>query len=146
MIISSTAFENKGFIPKNYTCDGSDVNPPLTFRDLPEGTKDIVLIVDDPDSPSGSWTHWVVWNVNPSLEGVDEGAVPEGALQGRNDFGNIGWGGPCPHGGTHRYRFSLYAIDSKITAEEGKAKDDILQLIKGHVLESAVLVGLYKRP
>src|SRR3989338_3475292 len=110
MKIESPAFEQNGMIPTVHTCDGADTSPPLVWRGVPEGTRSLVLVVDDPDAPVGTWTHWLVWNIDPVAAGTAAGQVPVGGIQGRNDFGRNVWGGPCPQGGSHRYFFKLFAL------------------------------------
>ena len=107
--ITSPVFENNGFIPKKYTCDGADVNPQLLIANVPARTKSLSLIVDDPDAPAGTWVHWVVWNIDPQTLEIKEHSVPNGANQGLNDFSKHNYGGPCPPSGTHRYFFKLYS-------------------------------------
>lgn len=142
MKISSTAFSSGGSIPTKYTCDGSDINPPLTVSDIPEGAKSLALVVDDPDAPGGTWVHWVVFNT-PVTEEISEDSVP--GTQGYNDFGRVDYGGPCPPSGTHRYFFKVYALDTKLNLEEGVTKKTLLATMKGHVLEQAECIGLYER-
>ena len=148
--LSSPAFEAGGTIPVDYTCDGRDVSPPLRWGSAPAGTVTLALVCDDPDAPAGTWVHWVVYNIPSSREGFDE-AVPtderlsDGTLQGRNDFGRIGYGGPCPPGGTHRYFFKLYALDTKLDLPPGARKDDLLRAMKDHVLAESELMGRYGR-
>ena len=119
--MTTTAFSSGGTIPKNYTCDGPDLSPPLTWKDAPAGTQSFALIADDPDAPAGTWVHWVVYNVPSTAKELPEGVqktekLPDGTLQGRNDFRKIGYGGPCPPPGKpHRYFFKLYALDRSTT-------------------------------
>ena len=145
MKISSTAFENNGQIPKEYTCDGSDVNPPLKFEGIPAEAKSLALIVDDPDAPVGTWVHWVLWNIDPKITDIKENTVPSGAQQGTNDFRKRNYGGPCPPSGTHRYFFKLYALDTSLNLGPNVTKSDIESSIKGHILAKTELIGLYKR-
>lgn len=145
LAIASPAFLPNGMIPSKYTCDDADVNPPLSISDIPEKTRSLALIVDDPDAPMGTWVHWVVWNIGTGTKEIPENSVPPGALQGRNDFGKQGYGGPCPPSGTHRYFFKLYALDSSLTVKAGATKTQIEEAMKGHVLAQAELIGLYKR-
>lgn len=145
MKIMSPAFEDNQNIPSQYTCDGDDVNPPLSILDIPENTQSLVLIVDDPDAPSGDWVHWLVWNISPQTEQIAENSVPEGAQEGATDFGRIGWGGPCPPSGMHRYQFKLYALDTMLDLDLSAKKKNIENAVKGHTLAQAMLVGLYKR-
>jgi len=148
--VKSEAFEEGGMIPKKYTCDGEDASPPLSWTGVPEGTEALALICDDPDAPVGTWVHWVIFNIPPDTTGLSENIPPErvlesGARQGRNDFGNIGYGGPCPPRGTHRYYFKLYALDKKVDLEPGVTKDELLKAMEGHVLAEGRLMGRYKR-
>ncbi len=148
--IKSTAFKEGGPIPKKYTCDGTDISPPLLWTQPPEGTKSLVLICDDPDAPMGTWVHWVLYGLSPDTlelpEDVpDKKEVLGGAKQGTNDFRRIGYGGPCPPGGTHRYYFKLYAIDSEPDLSSGATKKEVLESIEGHVLAEGQLMGRYSR-
>jgi Raf kinase inhibitor-like YbhB/YbcL family protein len=145
MRITSTAFKDNWQIPKKYTCDGENINPPLTFHEVPEGAESLVLIVDDPDAPRGTFTHWTVWNINPRISLVKENSVPEGAIQGMTDFGRQGYGGPCPPFGTHRYFFKLYALDTVLDLDSSATVTNLERAMEGHILERAELVGLYQR-
>jgi hypothetical protein len=143
--ITSKAFPHNGMIPSKHTCDGADVSPPLLIGNVPEKTGSLALIVDDPDAPVGTWVHWVVWNIGAGTKEIPEDSVPPGALQGTTDFRKQEYGGPCPPSGTHRYFFKLYALDSSPTAKAGATKAQVEEAMKGHVLEQAELIGLYKR-
>lgn len=148
--VSSSAFEEGGLIPRKYTCDGSDVSPPLTWEYVPEGAKTIALISDDPDAPMGTWVHWVLYNLPAGISGLPEAVpsdqkLPNGALQGRNDFRRIGYGGPCPPGGTHRYYFKVYALDSTLDLPPGATKTELLKAMEGHVIAQGQLMGKYRR-
>ena len=138
--VASPAFENNGFIPAKYTCQGEDINPPLVIKNIPEGTKSLVLFVDDPDAPMGTWVHWVVWNINITGE-IKEDTIP--GVQGMNDFGRLNYGGPCPPSGVHRYFFKVYALDCLLDLPEGSSKKDVESAMQGHVLASGQLVGRY---
>lgn len=148
--MKSSAFEEGGTIPSKYTCDGKDVSPQLAWSSIPEGTKSLALICDDPDAPMGTWVHWVVYNLPPDMEELAE-ALPaqksfeNGSRQGINDFRKIGYGGPCPPGGTHRYYFKLYALDTVLDLEAGATKKQLLAAMEGHILARAQLMGKYKR-
>jgi hypothetical protein len=144
--LKSPAFSYGGPIPPKYTCDGSDVSPPLQIQGLPGGTRSLALIVDDPDAPRGTWVHWVVWNIPPGATRIKEGRLPQGAVEGVNDFGRRGWGGPCPPYGLHRYFFKLYALDTVLQLPQRANKAQLLKAMKGHVLAEAVLLGRYRRP
>ena len=141
----SPAFKHNELIPKKYTCDGKDINPPLLIENIPSGAKSLALIVDDPDAPVGTWVHWVVWNINPDTREIKEDSVPKGAQQGVNDFRKNDYGGPCPPSGTHRYFFKLYALDTMLNLSSKTKKGDLEGAMKGHILEKAELVGLYRR-
>ncbi len=149
--LKSTAFENGGFIPKKYTCDGPDVSPPLSWTDPPEETRSLALICDDPDAPMGTWVHWVLFGVPPEIRELPEGVptektLPWGGKQGRNDFGRIGYGGPCPpRGPAHRYFFRLYALDIEPDLSPGATKRELLRAIEGHILAETELMGRYGR-
>lgn len=145
MRITSIAFENNQPIPKKYTCDGTNVNPPLTFHNVPGEAKSLVLIVDDPDAPRGTFTHWTVWNIDPAITVIAENSVPDGAVQGITDFGQPGYGGPCPPSGTHRYFFKLYALDIDLVLDSSASVFTLARAMEGHIIEKAELVGLYGR-
>lgn len=149
--IKSAAFEEGGMIPKKYTCDGRDVSPPLSWTSVPEGTKSFALICDDPDAPTrGTWIHWVIFNMPAEIRELPDNIPPQktltdGAKQGINDFRKIGYGGPCPPSGTHRYYFYLYALDTKINLEGGATKEQLMRTMEGHILGEGKLMGKYKR-
>ena len=150
MMITCQAFKDGGSIPDKYTCDGEDISPPLSWSGAPNQTETYALIVDDPDAPIGIFTHWVIFNIPASESGLQENTpnidkLPNGAVQGRNDFGRRGYGGPCPPSGTHRYQFHLYAIDAQLNLLPGASKRDVLKAIKEHILAKAELTGLYSR-
>jgi hypothetical protein len=148
--IKSTAFGEGDLIPKKFTCDGADISPELSWSQPPEGTGSMVLICDDPDAPMGTWVHWVLYGLSPDTleisEGIPDGKVVlGGAKHGVNDFRKYGYGGPCPPGGTHRYFFKLYAVDTEVDLDPGATKDEVLDAIKGHVLAEGQLMGRYSR-
>ena len=143
--IVSPAFRHNELIPKKYTCDGADINPPLLIENIPSGAKSLALIVDDPDAPVGTWVHWVVWNISPGTREIKEDSVPKGAQQGVNDFRKKDYGGPCPPSGTHRYFFKLYALDKVLNLGSNAKKGDLEGAMKGYILEKTELVGLYRR-
>ena len=145
MNITSSAFENNQPIPQKYSCNGENVSPPLSIREIPEGTRSLAILVDDPDAPAKVWVHWLIWNINPKSSVILEGNVPEGTVKGSNDFNNTGWEGPCPPSGTHRYFFRVYALDKTIDLSEGARRSDMEKAIEGHVIDSAELVGLYSK-
>ena len=143
MQITSPAFEYNERIPEKFTCDGDNFNPTLEIEDVPEDAQSLVLIVDDPDAPMGTWVHWVVFNIPPETGFIAENSVP-GTL-GINDFKKLDYGGPCPPSGTHRYFFRVYALDIKLNLAEGATKSDVERHMKGHVLDEAELMGTYSR-
>lgn len=145
---SSPAFGHGQPIPAVYTCKGRDISPPLTWSDLPQGTKSLALIMDDPDAPMGTWVHWVIYNIPSTRTGLEE-AIPseerlaDGSLQGKNSWRRIGYGGPCPPSGTHRYYFRLYALDSMLSLAPGATKEQLLQAMQGHILAQAEWMGTF---
>ncbi len=148
--VTSTAFEEGGMIPKQHTCDGKDISPPLAWTSIPEGTKSLALICDDPDAPVGTWVHWVLFNLPADVKELPENVPPKKTLdndakQGKNDFRKIGYGGPCPPGGTHRYYFKLYALDTVLDAKADMTKKELLKAMEGHILAEGQLMGRYKR-
>jgi len=148
--ITSSAFQDGGLIPAKYTCDGADVSPPLQWDNVPDGTKSIALICDDPDAPMGTFVHWVIFSLPAETRQLTEKVpadkiLPSGARQGTSDFGRIGYGGPCPPSGTHRYFFKIYALDAKVDLPAGARKSDLLKAMQGHILAQGQLVGKYKR-
>lgn len=142
--ISSSVFENNSYIPKKYTCDGDGINPPLEISGIPEETKSLVLIVDDPDAPSGVWDHWVKFNISTNTAKIEEGNENFG-ISGRGTEGSLSYKGPCPPFGTHHYVFHLYALDINLSLLEGVTKKEVISNMIGHILEQTEIVGLYKR-
>jgi len=140
--LTSSSFQENEEIPDKHTCRGENVNPLLNFSDVSEGTKSFVLIVDDPDASLGTWVHWVVWNIPAETRKIEENSVPQGALQGVNDFGDNKYGGPCPPFGTHRYIFKLYALDTMLDLDENSGKRDVEAAMQGHILAQTKLIGL----
>ncbi len=151
MELTSTAFQPGGTIPKQYTGDGADRSPPLGWSEPPAGTKSLALICDDPDAPRGTWVHWVLFNLPGQARDLAEGVpttdtLGDGAKQGKNDFGHIGYGGPAPpKGKPHRYFFKLYALDVAVDLPPGATKAQLLEAMKGHTLAEGQLVGTYGR-
>ena len=150
MQIMSAAFAEGSIIPSKHTCDGQDISPPLEWNGVPPGTKSLALICDDPDAPVGTWVHWVAYNIPPEAAKLAENVRPEkesknGMRQGNNDWQRIGYGGPCPPGGTHRYYFKLYALDATLDLKPGATKASLLEVMKGRTLAEAQLMGRYKR-
>jgi Raf kinase inhibitor-like YbhB/YbcL family protein len=151
LALTSTAFTDGGAIPKRYTCEGQDISPPLAWTGVPEGTKSLVLIVDDPDAPDPkapkrTWVHWVLYDIPASTTALPEGgALPAGTRQGRNDWGRTGYGGPCPPIGRHRYFHKLYALDGILGDLGEPAKQAVEKAMKGHVLTEGRIVGTYEK-
>ena len=141
--VKSPAFENNKFIPLKYTCDGANVNPPLTIEGVPEETITLVLIVDDPDAPMGTFDHWVVWNISSTTRKIEENTVP--GTEGMSSYRKHAYGGPCPPYGTHRYFFKVYALDTQLDLKPNSTKKDVEKAMKGHILAEGELVGLYSR-
>jgi hypothetical protein len=150
MKLTSPAFPEGGAIPKQYTCDGKDISPPLAWSDVPAGTKSFALICDDPDAPAGVWVHWVAYDLPASSTGLPEAVpareeIPGGGRQGRNDFRKIGYNGPCPPSGTHRYVFTVSALDGTLELSAGATKGELVAALNGHVLAEGRLTGNYSR-
>lgn len=145
MKITSSAFKERQQIPSKYTCNGENINPPLKFSDLPQGTKSLVLIVDDPDAPSGTFVHWVVYNISPISREVKENSIPDGGEEGITNFGKADYGGPCPPSGVHRYFFKLYALNKTLSFKEAPGKETILKNMKESIIAQSELVGLYSQ-
>jgi Raf kinase inhibitor-like YbhB/YbcL family protein len=151
MEISSSAFSEGGTIPKKFTCDGPDLSPALSWRGAPANAQSFAFIMDDPDAPVGMWVHWVLYNLPANAKDLPEGVekteqLPNGALQGRNDFRKIGYGGPCPPAGKpHRYFFKLYALDRKLDLKAGATKGELEAAMKGYILGQTQLIGRYGR-
>ena len=148
--LTSPAFQDGGEIPKKYTCDGKDISPPLRWSHVPQGTQSFALIAEDPDAPAKTWIHWVVYNLPPVLDSLPEGIprleqLANNELQGMTDFGRVGYGGPCPPQGTHRYFFKLVALDKMLNLGVGASKGQLVKAMQGHVLAEAELVGRYQR-
>ncbi len=149
------AFPEGGTIPRVYTCDGEDISPPLAWSGVPEATRSLALICDDPDAPRGIGTHWVLHDLPADVTGLPEGVSPQeqvtlgpggaAARQGRNDFGKVGYGGPCPPGGAHRYFFRLYALDDRPELGSGATRERLIGAMEGHVLAEGRLMGTYSR-
>lgn len=146
MKITSPDFLNNEFIPTQFTCDGQDLNPELRIEEIPEGAQSLVLIVDDPDAPGGTFTHWTVWNIPSNTEVIKKGELPNGATEGKTDFGRSGYGGPCPPPGKpHRYFFKIYALDTILNLPAGASRSDLEKAMNGHIIDHAELIGLYQR-
>ena len=143
MKLMSKDFVDKGIIPSEFTCDGKNVSPELSWKDIPEETKSFALAVTDPDAPGGNWIHWLVYDISKTLRKIERGSLSPGAKEVENDFGRRSYGGPCPPSGTHRYFFTLYAL--KTENLEGLNKRNFFEKVKKHTIEKAEIVGLYKR-
>lgn len=153
MKISSPAFNDGEEVPPKYTCDGADISPRLDISDVPSDTESLIVVVDDPDAPGGVFDHWTIWNMPSDIDSIPED-VPneevldslEGALQGENGFGGIGYRGPCPPGGpAHKYRFKAYALDTELDLDPGALKEDLEKEMEGHILSKDKIVGTYSR-
>lgn len=150
--IYSRAFQEGNSIPVVHSCDGDDISPPLSWEDVPKGAVSLALIMDDPDAPNGTFTHWILYNIPTSTEKLEK-IVPiqkkldNGMMQGQNDFGKIGYGGPCPpQGEEHRYYFRLLALNNKLQPESANSRADFNEAIKDHILEETTYYGVYRRP
>ncbi len=149
--LSSPAFEDGDNIPRKYTCDGDNISPPLTWSNVPQGTETLAIIFDDPDAPSKTWVHWVLYNIPGDEQKLDEQIPPSeilanGTVHGTNDFGKRAYRGPCPPMGPHRYIIKLYALDAELNLGPGATKEELLNTMKGHIIGKAQLTGIYKRP
>ncbi len=147
MELTSTAFTHQQSIPKQYTCDGANLSPPLAWVAIPKNTQSLVLIVDDPDAPHGTWDHWLLFNIPPRVTEFTENLtqLPNGTKEGINSWGETGYGGPCPPSGVHRYIFTLYALDISLNIKDKPTKAELLNAMKGQVIEQTVLMGTYQR-
>ena len=141
--LASAAFESGKQIPKKYTCDGEGINPPLSIEGTPKTAKTLVLTVDDPDAPHGTFDHWVVWNIPALTSRIAENSVP--GKEGANSAGQQGYMGPCPPSGTHRYFFKVYALDTELNLGSGAKKRDVEKAMQGHILAKGELLGLFHR-
>jgi Raf kinase inhibitor-like YbhB/YbcL family protein len=152
LVVKSAAFASGAPIPKANSCDGEDKSPPIQIEsEVPAGTQSWALIVDDPDAPNGIFVHWVIWNLPARLRSIPEGVqrdvlkLPDGSMQGKNDFGNVGWNGPCPpRGKPHHYRFRAYAVDGKLALPARSSAGDLERAIKGHIVGEGTLIGTYQ--
>lgn len=144
MKIQSPAFDNEERIPITYTCDGENINPTISFLEIPTTAKSLLLIVDDPDAPVGLWTHWIVYNMPPNTTEIVENSTPPG-VEGLNSSSNVGYQGPCPPSGTHRYFFRLFALDTVLPDLDTVTREQIDAAMKNHIVEKAELMGTYSR-
>jgi Raf kinase inhibitor-like YbhB/YbcL family protein len=150
MDLFSPAFKDGDSIPRKYTCDDADISPPLFWENVPDGTVSFAFISDDPDAPVGTWVHWVMFNLPADKRSLPENVpkniqLDDGTIQGMTDFRRPGYGGPCPPGGTHRYFFKLYALDTMLDLEPGATKAAVERAMQGHILGRAELMGTYRR-
>jgi hypothetical protein len=148
--ITSPVFKNGSPIPALYSCKGRDISPALSWSDAPAGTKSLALIMDDPDAPGGTWVHWVIYNIPASASGIQEAApaqakLADGSLNGTNSWGKLGYGGPCPPSGTHRYFFKLYALDTMLGLPSGANKQNLLSATMNHILALVELIGTFSK-
>ncbi len=147
LTIQSSAFNNNGSIPTKYSCNGDNISPPIHWKNIPAKTNSLVLIVDDPDAPMGVWDHWIIFNIPKTTTQFSENltALPTGAQYGKNSWGKLSYGGPCPPSGEHRYIFTLYALDTLLDLSQGADKTQIENAMQGHILATAKLMGKYKK-
>jgi Raf kinase inhibitor-like YbhB/YbcL family protein len=143
--LTSPVFENNSSLLPRYTCDGENMNPPLTIKNVPRGAKSLALILDDQDAPRGSYVHWIVWNIDPETKDIKENSVPENAVEGTNDFKKRNYGGPCPPTRAHRYVFTLYALNIRLNLEASSTKAALEKAMKGHILAQTQLLTSYKK-
>ena len=142
LVVQSIAFANNGHIPPKYTCEGDNINPPIEISDIPEDTKTLAIIMEDPDAPGSDFTHWLLWNISPSEEIAEN---TNQGVSGINDFGKTGYGGPCPPSGAHHYYFKIYALDKELNITAGENKNALLEGMNGHIVATGELMGRYKK-
>lgn len=145
MKITSTDFDPGEMIPQKYTCEGENVCPTLEIAEPPLDTVSFAILMHDHDAPSGDFAHWLIWNIDPAVRQIIEETTPINAVEGTNDFGTAGWGGPCPPSGRHRYEFHLYALDTKLDLPTTSRKEDLREALEGHILDEASITGLYEK-
>jgi Raf kinase inhibitor-like YbhB/YbcL family protein len=143
IVVTSSAFSSGGAIPAQFTCKGANHNPPLQLQGIPKSAKSLVLILDDPDAPGGTFNHWLMWNLDPTTSQIGERSEPAGAIQGTNDFGKAGYGGPCPPSGTHRYYFRIFALDRTLDLKAGARRPALEAAMKGHILGRSELMARF---
>jgi len=143
--LSSPAFENGGKIPRKYSCDGANVNPPLKIENAPSNAKSLAVVFDDIDAPRGTYVHWILWNLVPDAREIEEDSVPDGVVQGMNDFKKANYGGPCPPRRAHKYVFKIYALDTLLNLNPNGTKKDLEKAMEGHIISQAQLTGFYQR-
>ncbi len=145
MIVTSAKFNNSSPIPSIYSCDGKSINPPITIEKIPTNTKSLILIMDDPDAPTGTFTHWLLWNIPPNISELKENSIPEKSVVGSNSAGKIGYIGPCPPSGKHRYFFRIYVLDILLNLPQGSSRDQLERAMENHVVSKGELMGTYSR-
>ncbi len=145
MKITSWAFGHNTLIDSKYTCEGQNINPPLSIKDIPAGAKSLALIVDDPDAPMKTWVHWTAWNISPDTSEIAENSIPAGCVEGTTSFGRTGYGGPCPPSGTHRYFFKIFALDIVLDLKPGAHTANLIAAMQGHIIDKDEFIGLYKK-
>jgi len=145
MKITSTAFINQGLIPERYSCEGNNISPPLEIIEPPLYTQSFAIIMHDHDAPIPDFVHWLVWNIPPLTKNIAEATIPVGAIEGTNDMHKLGWTGPCPPSGKHRYEFHLYALDKTLTLPMTSTKEDLRREMEEHILLEASITGLYSK-
>ncbi len=143
LVIKSPVFEANKLIPEKYSCDGKEINPPITIEGTPEEAKSLALILEDPDAPSGTFDHWVVWNIPPTTTKIPENSAP--GTEGLNSLRQLGYTSPCPPHGTHRYFFKVYALDAELGLGVKSSKQDLEKAMHGHIIAKGELIGLYRR-
>jgi hypothetical protein len=141
--VRSSAFQSGGMLPAQFTCQGANHNPPLHIQSIPKGAKSLALIVEDPDAPGGLFTHWLVWNIDPTTTEIGEKGLPQHAVQGTNDFDKVGYSGPCPPSGTHRYYFRIFALDQVITLKPGAKRGALDRALEGHIISRGELMARF---
>ncbi len=145
MKISSPSFRENGMIPKHYTCEGEDTNPSIAIFAVPIETKSLAIVMHDHDAMTGDFVHWLMWNIDPEVGKISENMTPIGAQEGTNDFGEVGWAGPCPPSGTHRYEFHIYALNTFIDLPSSATKNDLRDLMDGFIIDEASITGIYRK-
>ena len=148
--LTSNAFIEGAMIPQRYSCDGEDISPPMDWSNVPPDTRSLALICDDPDAPVGTWDHWVMYNIPAQVTSIQEGVADKpildnGAVHGKNSWGRIGYGGPCPPSGTHRYFFKIFALDTLLDLKSGSTTSQLIDAMEGHILAKGQLMGRYQR-
>lgn len=143
--ITSSAFSQNATIPQKYTCTGENINPPLSIEGVPENTKSLALIIDDPDASRGTFTHWIIFNIDPQTTEIKENSFPKDAILGKNDSGNLKYRGPCPPSGTHRYFFTIYALDTNLNFSQPPDIKEINKAMEGHIIDSSQIMAKYSK-